>query len=75
MAGREAAELAVLRAAAAPELGVGTVQYAEGWYNNREQKNDSKFRGLFASCATYIGHKQEPNLKLSARLLSCRSLQ
>lgn len=75
MASREAAELAVLVAAAGPELGVRKAQYAEGWYDYIEEKNDPKFRGLFASCAAYIWNKQESNPKPSARLLSCRSLQ
>lgn len=35
MAGREAAELAGLGAAAVPELQVRTAQYAEGWYDRR----------------------------------------
>lgn len=46
MAGREVAELAELVTAAGPD------QSAEGWYSDMEQKNDPKFRGLFASCAT-----------------------
>lgn len=50
MAGREVAELAVL----IPKLGFRTAQCAGAWYDDKEQKNDSKFKSLFASCAANI---------------------
>lgn len=71
MGGREVAELALL----VPELGLRTAQCAGAWYDYKEQKNEPKFRSLFASFATNIWDKQESNSKPSARLLSCRSLQ